>query len=201
MAGCWSAAVSTSLVDGVFGGLAIAALGVFADWAALGIAGFIPSISREVEIVDAGVGTIVGETIGAASFLALGICLAVEALDRVRLNPMVSTAVVAIGAGLVAASNQNSILAGLPLIAGQAAGAAIAVVLYRRRGFLAAWVAALVAGLTTDAMAARSLEDPELLQVEQPRDVDRRRAAAGRRVGRYCAPAGRCSRKYRAMSL
>ena len=108
---------------------AIAALGVFADWAALGIAGFIPSISREVDVVDAGVGTIVGETIGAASFLALGICLAVEALDRVRLNPMVSTAVVAIGAGLAAASNQNSILAGLPLIAGQAAGAALAVVL------------------------------------------------------------------------
>ena len=45
------------------------------------------------------------------------------------------------------------------------AGAALAVWLYRSRGFLALWVAAVVAGLVTDAMAARSLEDPTLLQL------------------------------------
>jgi len=33
------------------------------------------------------------------------------------------------------------------------------------RGFLAVWTAAIVAGLVTDAMAARSLEDPALLQL------------------------------------
>lgn len=126
--------------------------------------GFVPSISREVDAVDASLAAIVGDTLGAASFLAVGIALALEALDRLRLHPIVSTLIVAIIAGLVAASNQHAVLAGLPLIAGMAAGAAMAAVLYRRRGFLAAWVACLVAGLVTGALAARSLEDPELVK-------------------------------------
>ena len=46
-----------------------------------------------------------------------------------------------------------------------AAAAAPAVWLYRSRGFLAVWIAAVGAGLVTDAMAARSLEDPTLLQL------------------------------------
>ena len=37
--------------------------------------------------------------------------------------------------------------------------------LYRRRGFLAAWMAGLAAGLLTDAMALRSLDDPDLLRL------------------------------------
>jgi hypothetical protein len=45
------------------------------------------------------------------------------------------------------------------------AAAALAVWLYRSRGFLAVWTAVVVAGLVTDAMAARSLEDPTLLQL------------------------------------
>lgn len=76
-----------------------------------------------------------------------------------------STAIVAVVAGLVATANQDSIMAGLPLVAGLAGGAAIAAVLYRRRGILATWVACLVAGLLIDGMAARSLEDPELAKL------------------------------------
>jgi len=106
----------------------------------------------------------VADTLGVASFLALGIALAVETADRLRLHPMVSTIIVAIGAGLVAASGQKAMLAGLPLVGAMAGGAAVAVVLYRRRGFLATWVACLVAGLMIGAMAARSLGDPDLLR-------------------------------------
>ena len=65
----------------------------------------------------------------------------------------------------MAASNQQAILPGLTLIAGMSAAAALAVWLYRSRGFLAVWTAVIVAGLVTDAMAARSLEDPALLQL------------------------------------
>ena len=158
-------AVSASLVDGVSGGVIIAAAGVLADWAALTLPGFVPSISREIDAVEAGIGSTIGDTIGGSSFIALGIALAVEALDRARLRPAVSTLVVAVGAGLVAASNQQAILPGLTLVAGMSAAAALAVWLYRSRGFLAVWTAAIVAMLVTDAMAARSLEDPTLLQL------------------------------------
>ena len=157
--------VSASLVDGVSGGVVIAAAGVLANWAALTLPGFVPSISREIDAVEAGIGSTIGETIGGSSFIALGIALAVEALDRARLHPAVSTIIVAVGAGLVAASNQQAILPGLTLIAGMSTAAALAVWLYRSRGFLAVWTAAIVAGLVTDAMAARSLEDPTLLQL------------------------------------
>ena len=157
--------VSASLVDGVSAGVVIAAFGVLADWAALTLPGFVPSISREISAVEAGIGSTIGETIGGSSFIALGIALAVEALDRARLHPAVSTLIVASGAGLVAASNQQAILPGLTLIAGMSIAAALAVWLYRSRGFLAVWTAATVAGLVIDAMAARSLEDPVLLQL------------------------------------
>jgi hypothetical protein len=157
--------VSASLVDGVIAGAALASLVVLADLAALRVDGFVPSISREIDAVDAGIGSLVAGTLGAVGFLALGIALVVEALERLRLHPIVSTAIVAIGGGLMAVANQDSILAGLPLVAGLAGGAAIAVVLYRRRGFLAASAACLVAGLLIDAMAARSLEDPERINL------------------------------------
>ena len=157
--------VAASLVDGVSGGVVIAAVGVLADWAALTLPGFVPSIAREVDAVEAGIGSMIGETIGGSSFIALGIALAVEALDRFRLRAGVSTLIVAGGAALVAASNQVAVLPGLTLIAGLGAAAALAVWLYRSRGFLAVWTAAGVAGLVTDAMAARSLEDPALQQL------------------------------------
>jgi hypothetical protein len=157
--------VAASVADGVSVGLVVAAVGVLADWAALSLPGFVPSIAREIDAVEAGIGSMVGETLGGSSFIALGIALAVEALDRARLNAAVSTLIVAVGAALVAASNQVALLPGLTLIAGMGAGAALAVWLYRSRGFLAIWVAAVVAGLVADAMAARSLEDPTLLQL------------------------------------
>ena len=40
--------------------------------------------------------------------------------------------------------------------------AAIVVMLYRRRGFLAAWIAGMASGWLTTAMALRSLEDQDL---------------------------------------
>jgi hypothetical protein len=157
--------VAAALVDGVGGGVAIAAIGILADWAALTLPGFVPSIGREIDAVEAGIGSMIGETLGGSSFIALGLALAVEALDRARLNAAASTLIVAFGAALVAASNQAAVLPGLTLVAGMGAAAALAVWLYRTRGFLAIWTAAVVAGLVTDAMAARSLEDPTLLQL------------------------------------
>ena len=65
----------------------------------------------------------------------------------------------------MAAANQQAILPGLTLVAGMSIAAALAAWLYRSRGFLAVWTAATVAGLVADAMAARSLEDPVLLQL------------------------------------
>ena len=158
-------AVAASLVDGVIGGAAIVALDVFADGIALGIDGFLPSISREVEVVRTGLAATFGESLGASIFVMLGVAVAIEAADRLRVHPIVATVVVAIGAGLVGAVDQKAMLATLPVIAGMAAGAAVAAVLYRRRGLLATWVACLVAALLTEAMAARSLDDPDLIRL------------------------------------
>ena len=110
---------------GVSAGAIIAALGVFADWAVLGVAGFEPSISRELTVVDAGLGGMIGDTLSSAVFIVLGLALAVETLDHLRLSPIVSTMIVAIGAGLVAGSDQEAIVPGLTLVAGLSASAAI----------------------------------------------------------------------------
>jgi hypothetical protein len=82
--------------------------------------------------------------------------------DRFRVNPVVSTIVVSLAAGLFAASDQERLLPALVLVAGMTVAVAIVVVLYRQRGFLAAWVAGIAAGLSTTAMALASLEDQEL---------------------------------------
>ena len=77
-------AVSASLVDGVSCGVIIAAVGVLVDWAALTLPGFVPSISREIDAVEAGMGSR-SATPRRIEFIALGIALAVETLDRARL--------------------------------------------------------------------------------------------------------------------
>ncbi len=60
------------------------------------------------------------------------------------------------------ATDQEFILPALVLIAGMALAAAIVVMLYRRRGFLASWIAGMASGWLTTAMALRSLEDQDL---------------------------------------
>jgi len=154
--------VSASLVDGVSGGMAMAAVVVFADWAALQVPGFEPSISRELNVVDASFGSLIGETLSASAFIVLGVAFVVEAFDRFRVNPIVSTIVVSLAAGTIAGAEQEAILPALVLVAGMALAAAIVVTLYRRRGFLAAWIAGMAAGWLTTAMALRSLEDQDL---------------------------------------
>ncbi len=71
-------------------------IGVLADWAALNVAGFEPSISRELNIVDAGIGSLIGDTLSGSAFIVLAIAFVVEVFDRFRVNAMLSTAVVAI---------------------------------------------------------------------------------------------------------
>jgi hypothetical protein len=158
-------AVSASLVDGVSGGAVIAALTVFADWAALSVPGFEPSISRELNAVDATFGAMLGDTISTAAFIVLGVAFAVEALDRFRVHPIVSTIIVAIGAGAIAVTDQPQLMPGLVLLAGWGLAAVVVVWLYRRRGFLAAWIAGMVAGWLTTAMAMQSLEDQDLTRL------------------------------------
>ena len=155
--------VSASLVDGVSGGVIIAAVGVLADWGALMLPGFVPSISREIGAVEAGIGSTIGETLG-DEFIALGIALAVETLDRARLQ-----------ADLHADRRRRRRPRGRSEPAGDSAGADA----HRRhehrrrtRG-LAVSVPRLPLRLDRghrrrarhDAMAARSLEDPTLLQL------------------------------------
>jgi Protein kinase domain len=154
--------VSASLIDGVSGGAAMAAVVVFADWAALQIAGFEPSISRELNVVDASFGSMIGETLSGSAFIVLGVAFVVEVFDRFRVNAIVSAIVVAVAAGMVAGTDQEAILPALVLVAGLALATAIVVVLYRRRGFLASWIAGMVSGWLTTAMALRSLEDQDL---------------------------------------
>jgi hypothetical protein len=155
-------AVSASLIDGVSGGAVMAAVVVFADWAALQIGGFAPSISRELNVVDASFGSMIGETLSVSAFIVLGVAFVVEVFDRFRVPPIVSTAVVAIAAGMIAGTDQEAILPALVLVAGMALATAIVVILYRRRGFLASWVAGMASGWLTTAMALRSLEDQDL---------------------------------------
>jgi hypothetical protein len=155
-------AVSASLLEGVAFGAVMAALAVFVDWIALNVPGITISISRELDAVDAGFGTMVGETLTTAAFLVLGVTFVVEALDRFRLNPVVSTAVVSIAAGLFAANDQHHFLPGVIHVVGMSLGTAVVVMLYRRRGFLAAWIAGMASSLLTTAMALRSLDDQEL---------------------------------------
>ena len=157
-------AVSASLVDGVSGGAAMAAVAVLTDWAGLQVAGIQPSISRELNVVDASFGSMIGEPLTSAAFFVLGGAFVMEAFDRFRVKPIVSTCAVAVGAGIFAATDQSHVLPGLALTAGMSLAAAIATVLYRRRGFLATWIAGAVAGWLTTAMALRSLEDQQLMR-------------------------------------
>ncbi|HYE87434.1 MAG TPA: serine/threonine-protein kinase, partial [Vicinamibacterales bacterium] len=146
-------AVSASLIDGVTVGAVMVAIGLLGDWAALQVPGFEPSISRELDAVDAGFGSMIGDTLSAAAFLVLGGAFAVEALERFRLHPIVATAIIAVGAGLFAANDQREIVPSLPLVLAYAAGAVLITTLYRRRGFLAAWIAGMAFGYLTNAMA------------------------------------------------
>jgi hypothetical protein len=156
--------VPASLVEGVSAGAVMAGLAVLADWAALSVPGFEPSISRELNVVDAGIGSLVGNTLTASTFLALAVAFAIEVFDKFKVPAVVSTIVVSLAAGFTSASDQETLLPALALSAGYAVAAAILCVIYRRRGFLAAWVAAFVAFILPDALAARSLDDPELLR-------------------------------------
>src|SRR6185436_3069040 len=67
----FAASVPASIVDGVSAGAVIAGVTVLADWIALNVPGFVPSISRELNIVDASIGSIVGNTLSIATFLVL----------------------------------------------------------------------------------------------------------------------------------
>jgi hypothetical protein len=156
--------VPPSIVDGVSAGALMAGLTVLADWAALNVPGFEPSISRELNVVDAGIGSLVGNTISGATFLVLAVAFAIEVFDKFKVPVAISTAVVSLAAGLASASDQEVLLPALTVSAGYALAAAILCVIYRRRGFLAAWLAGFVGFLLPDAMAARSLGDADLLR-------------------------------------
>ena len=103
-----------------------------------------------------------GETLTTSAFLVLGVAFVVEAFDRFRVNPIISTFVVALASGLLAANDQEQILPALALVAGMGLATVIVVLLYRRRGFLSAWVAGMASGWVTTVMALRSLEDQDL---------------------------------------
>lgn len=155
-------AVSVSVFEGAAAGAAMAGVFVLADRIALQVPGFDPSISRELDIVDAGIGSIVGNSLSAAAFIVLGFALALETGDRWRVPKMLSAAIVAIVAGCFAASDQEKILPALVLLGGGAIATVLVIWMYRTRGFLAAFIAGLVAGLLNNVMAARSLEDGDL---------------------------------------
>jgi hypothetical protein len=156
--------VPVSIVEGVSAGVVMAAVTVLADWAALNVAGFAPSISRELNIVDSGIGAVVGNALSGSTFLVLAIAFAIEAFDKFRVPPGVSTLVIGLAAGFAGASDQEVLLPALTVSVGFGVAAVIVSLLYRRRGFLAAWLAGFVAFLLPEALAAQSLELPELLR-------------------------------------
>ena len=160
----WTPSVPASIVDGVSAGAVIAGVMVLSDWAGLTMPGFVPSISRELNIVDAGIGAIVGNTLSIATFLVLAIAFAIEVFDRFKVPAALSTFAVSLAAGCIAASDQEALMPALTMSVGYAIVAAMLCVIYRRRGFLAAWVAGFVAFLLPEALAARSLGDPALAQ-------------------------------------
>lgn len=158
-------AVSASLVDGVSAGAIMAAIALLGDWGALQIPGVEPSISRELNVVDASFGSMLGNTLSAAAFIALGIAFAIEVLDSRKLHPIVSAIIVAVVAGLAGANDQSQVLPTLPLVAAMAAIGLITMAIYKRRGFLAAWIAGMTQGWLATAMALRSLDDAELTRL------------------------------------
>ena len=158
-----SPAVPISLVDGVMVGAVIAALEVMADWIGVRIPGYLPNISREVGLVDQGVGGSFTEAITSATFMSLGIAVAVEMFDRLRVRPAVAVAILAALVGMLGLTQHQTLLAALPLVAAQATIAVLAVTLYRWRGFLAFWIAVAASQFLVDAMALRSLDDPDLV--------------------------------------
>jgi hypothetical protein len=156
-------AVSMSIIEGAAAGAAMAAIQVLAETIGISIPGYLPSISREVSAVDDNLWTFLSDATVLATFLAIGIALAVEALDRARVPAAAAAALIATGLGLVVGVQHQSVLAALPAMAGQAGMAALGVLLYRTRGLLAIWIAVVVSELLPDAMAARALDDPSLV--------------------------------------
>jgi hypothetical protein len=154
--------VPVSIVEGVSAGTVVAALTVLVDWAALSVPGFLPSISRELGVVDSGIGVIVGNALSGSTFLALAIAFAIEVFDKFKVPAVVSTAVIGLAAGFAGASDQEALLPILAVSAGFGLAAGIVELMYRRGGLLAAWLASFVAFLLPEALAAQSLELPEL---------------------------------------
>jgi hypothetical protein len=142
----------------------MAAAAVFADLSALQMPGFLPSISREIDAVNKSLGSVLSDAINLGSFMSIGIALAIEALERFRVKPMVAIAIVAVAAGLTVVGDQQSVVAALVPAAGMAAGAAIIAWVYRSRGMLAAWIAGAVSSLLLAGMTARSLDDADLVK-------------------------------------
>jgi len=160
-----SPSVSVSLVDGATAGAAIAAADIFANFIGLRIEGYVPSISREVSAVENGLGAVMSEALSTASLVAIGIALAVEVLDRTRLPRLVSTLLIAAVVGVLNIGAHQTALAVIPPIVGYAVTAVIAIVVYRARGLLAVFIAAIVSELLIEAAAARSLDDPDLARL------------------------------------
>ena len=156
-------AVALTLIEGVLAGVVIAAVIVVTVWLGLQIEGYVPSISRELDAVDKGLGSVLGDALAAASFLAIGVALAVEALDWARVRPTIAAVTIAVVAALLPSGEPQSMLALLPPALQQAAMALILVIVYRTRGLLAVWLAVAASGVVLDALAARSLDDADRL--------------------------------------
>ena len=96
---------------------------MFADWAALNVAGFEPSISRELNVVDAGFGAMLGETLTTSAFLVLGVAFVDRSVRPLPRQPdRLDASSCPIAAGVFAATDQETILPALVLVAGMCTG-------------------------------------------------------------------------------
>ena len=158
--------VSASLLDGVSAGAVDGAV-----WRVRRLGGAAGDRLRAVDLTRAerrrcGFGSMLGDTLSASMFLALGVAFVVEAFDRFRVNPIVSTIVVAARRrASLPANDQEQLLPALVSSAEWDWPRVIVVLLYRRRGFLAAWIAGMASGWMTTVMALRSLEDQDLARL------------------------------------
>ena len=177
-------AVSASLVDGVSGGAAMAASAYSPTGRRCRSVASSRQSRASSNVVDASFGSMIGETLSASAFIVLGVAFVVEVCDRFRVNPIVSTIVVAIAAGIIAANDQERMLPALVLIAGMALAAR------HRRDALSpsripgGWIAGMASGWLTTAWRCGRWRIRIWRALSQRARGDGGGNCRGRRVGR-----------------
>jgi len=157
-AGRLTAPAAASILHGAAFGvlMAVATFGIGALLPRTG--GYVPSLSTEIDIVNSPSLTRAGAWIAGSFAVALAIALLVETAGRIARIRRWDWIVVTLVAGVAAASFQrHEPPATFLALADGVAAAGLLALVYRWRGFGAAWVAALTMMLLSDLVVAQAL--------------------------------------------